>query len=63
MKGEIEIIGLKEVMEYGFGRQTARALLGMKSCPVLPRVKGGTYKVERHAFEEWLASLGKKGRR
>lgn len=63
MEKQIEIIGLREVMAYGFGRETARALLNVRGCPVLPRVKGGTYRIDRRAFEEWLASLGKAGGR
>lgn len=54
----MEIIGLKDIMrDYGLSRYTALAYLNMKSCPVLPRTKGSTYKVVRASWEKWLADL------
>jgi hypothetical protein len=40
--------------QFGLTYWEARKLLNMKGCPILPRKKGQTYKVNKDRFEEWL---------
>ncbi len=55
MQTDIEIIGIKEVIElYGFSRKEATRLLNTKGCPVLPRSSGQPYRIVKGEFEQWL---------
>lgn len=55
MKTNIEIIGIKEVIDlYGFSRKEATRLLNTRGCPVLPRESGMPYRVVKDEFETWL---------
>ncbi len=56
----MEILTTKQISdEYGLSYKEALAYLGMKSCPTLPRVKNGSYKILRHKWEEWLERQSK----
>ncbi len=49
-----EIWKLKDVMAYtGMSYRGAKRLLETKGCPILPREKGGEYRVPETAFKDW----------
>jgi len=55
MSTDIVIIGIKEMMElYNFTSKEAYRLVMTRGCPVLPRRRGGPYKVIKDEFESWL---------
>lgn len=50
------IVGIKGMMEYlGCGKHTATRILNTKGCPVLPRGKGGTYRIREADFDKWIS--------
>jgi len=55
MPQEIEIIGLREVMELtGLGKKAAIKLLKNKNCPLLPRKRGQKYLINKASFIRFL---------
>lgn len=57
MTTDIVIIGIKDIVElYGFSSKEVYKLLKTEGCPVLPRSPGGSYRVIKDEFENWLRS-------
>ena len=53
----MEIMGLPEIMAtLHISRKEATRILNLPGCPVLPRIKGGRFRVPKEAFLEWINS-------
>lgn len=61
MTTELEIIGVKDIMElYGFSWNYAYELVKQKGCPVLPRARNQKIRVVRSEFEAWMKGQRQK---
>lgn len=57
MTTDIVIIGIKDIIElYGLNETEVYKLVQTKGCPVLPRKRGGPYRIIKDEFETWLRS-------
>ena len=51
----MKILEIQDIVErYQVTYYQARKWLNIRSCPVLPRNKGGKYRVLQDEFDKWL---------
>lgn len=59
----MKILYIEDIMEQlQVGRKTATKILSSKSCPTLPRIKGGRYMILEADWEEYLKSAVIRGK-
>lgn len=52
---EMKILEIQDIVErYQVTYYQARKWLNIRSCPVLPRSRGGKYRVLQDEFDKWL---------
>ena len=51
----MELIGLNEVVDLlGVNEKTAKKILNLPGCPLLPRGKNESYRIVKEALIRWL---------
>ncbi len=59
----MKILYIEDVMEIlQVWRKTATKILSSKTCPMLPRVKGGKYMILKEDFEDYIKSAVIRGK-
>ena len=62
--GNLRIIGIKEIMAMtGMGRPAVTRMLETKGCPILPRHKHESYRIEEGQFLLWFNNVYVKGKK